>query len=186
MTRQLRPIPPLPPAATLMPSLPKIAALPLTSAMLPLSRVPSFGPSGVNQLLDFHQRWVELWTNSAQTIALRFWLAPPWLVGSAWVRDEWWRMTSEKVAASGESMTAAMMSAMEPASWGRDPLTLTTELMLAPYTKRTSGNARRLASRALLGPLPLLAEAAAGARRAIRKDIGPRPLPTVSGRGRRR
>lgn len=154
----------------------RLASLPASTSLSPLAAVPSFGPSGVWQLLELHQHCLQLWIDSAQTIAMRFWLAPPWLFGSAWVRDEWWRMTAEKIAASGEAFTAVLAaSATGPST----PWVRTAHRMLAPYTRRTSGNARRLRSRVVLGPLPLLTEAV------TRRVEGQAGKPAAASRARR-
>ena len=62
-------------------ALTRLAATPLSAAMSPLATVPTFGAAGVGQMLEFQRRCLQLWLDSSQTIAMRFWLAPPWLVG---------------------------------------------------------------------------------------------------------
>ena len=92
-----------------------------------------------------------MWIDSAQTIALRFMLAPPWMAASPWVRKEWITMTAEKVAASHEAMNAAVKAGMSPASLNPRALPRTAEGVLAPFTSRTRSNASRLGSRVLNG-----------------------------------
>lgn len=160
----------------------RLASLPLSASLAPFAALPSFGPSGVSQVLELQHHFVQLWIDSAQTIAMRFWLAPPWLAGSAWVRDEWWRMTAEKFAASGESLTAAVAGTVGAAS---TPWFRTARLVLAPYTRRTSGNAKRLVSRAALGPLPLFTEAVTGRVEGRAGILPPARRPTGTARRRR-
>ncbi len=156
----------------------RLASVPASAWLAPFASAPSFGPSGVMQVLELQRHWSQLWTDSMQIIAMRFWLAPPWLVGSAWVRDEWVRMTAEKFAASGEVLME-VVGAVAGAS--ATPWTGTAQRMLAPYSRRTSGNARRLRSRVVLGPLPLINEVVTG-RIADRIAASPRAGAAPPGR----
>lgn len=120
---------------------------------------PRFDITAYSQFLDLQHKVWQMWIDSAQTIALRLMLAPPWMAYSPWVREEWVRMVSEKVAASTEAMNVAVKAGI--AGNGLHPHTLpkTAHGVLAPFSSRTSSNASRLGTRVLRGA-PLAAAAA--------------------------
>lgn len=134
------------------PPLTRLATTPFGgSPMIPWATPPRVDAATYGQFLDLQHKVWQMWVDSAQTIALRFMLAPPWMAASPWVRKEWVTMTTEKVAASREAMNAAVKAGLSPDSLTPRLLPRTAEGMLAPFTSRTRSNATRLGSRVLTG-----------------------------------
>ena len=121
------------------------------SRLAPWASPPRIDAKTYGQFLALQHKVWQMWIDSAQTIALRFMLAPPWMAASPWVRKEWVTMTTEKVAASHEAMSAAVKAGMSPESLTPHSLPRTAEGVLAPFTSRTRSNATRLGSRVLNG-----------------------------------
>lgn len=135
---------PWPPATTLAGFMPGLAAM--TSWPSPAVDVTAY-----SQFLDLQRKVWQMWVDSAQTIALRFMLAPPWMAYSPWVREEWIRMVSEKVAASHEAMNVAVTAGISGQNLNPRSLQKTAQGVLAPFSSRTRSNATRLGSRVLRG-----------------------------------
>ena len=123
----------------------------LLAQFAPWAAAPRLDVVAYGQFLELQRKVWQMWIDSAQTIALRFMLAPPWMAASPWVRNEWIRMTAEKVAASHESMNAAVKAGLSPGSLTPQSLPRTAEGVLAPVASRTRSNATRLGSRVLNG-----------------------------------
>ena len=147
---------------------------PFAASSLPLPPLPNFpvSPSKgssvdfglVGQVFELQTRLWQMWFDSAQTIALRFWLAPPWLGGSPWVRNEWFRMTAEKMTAAQEAVSTAVTRGMQPGAAAPRTMVRTAAAVLSPYSQRTRSNAARLSSRAARGPIPMLEAATTSLR----------------------
>ena len=135
---------PWPATTTLAAYLPGLAAL----SAWPQPRIDV---TAYSQYLDLQRKVWQMWIDSAQTIALRFMLAPPWMASSPWVREEWVRMVSEKVAASTEAMNVAVKAGINGDGLNPHAIQKTAQGVLAPFSTRTSSNATRLGSRVLRG-----------------------------------
>ncbi len=167
---------PWPPATTLAGFMPGLAAL--ASWPPPRIDVASYG-----QFLDLQRKVWQMWVDSAQTIALRFMLAPPWMAYSPWVREEWVRMVSEKVAASTEAMNVAVKAGMTGQNLNPRSLQKTAQSVIDPFSSRTSSNASRLGSRVLRGDALVAAMPALPVKRTKAKA---RPAATATRRSTRR
>lgn len=157
----------------------------LAPPFAPWASAPRGDIATIGQFLELQLKVWQMWIDSAQTIALRFLLAPPWMVASPWVRNEWLTMTAEKVAASHESMNAAVTAGLTAASFTPRALSRTAEGLLAPYSTRTRSNASRLGTRILNGEaLSAALEPLAGKRK--RRPAKSSAVAASPRRGRRR
>lgn len=154
-------------------------------ALPPLGQAPRFDLSIFSDFLELQRRCWQLWVDSAQTIALRFMLAPPWMAASPWVREEWVKMTAEKVAASTEAINAAAIAGLRPDSYEPKAFSRTAHSVLAPFSSRTRSNATRLGSRALRSKNPLAAAMPAARKVALAPAALALPQPKPATKKRR-
>lgn len=101
----------------------------------------------VQQGLTAQRQMLDILAHSAQTIGLRFLLAPPWMGFHPWVRKEWHDMTAEKGKAIFDSMTGVATAAAWP--WTPHSSAQMLSAMLRPYHVKTRKNSARLGGEAV-------------------------------------